>query len=154
MPTNYKEIAFEKAIEHHLLTVAGYTRADPDMFDRDHAIDPTILIPFIQETQPMEWEYLKNLQKDKAEQTLIDDLSKSLDAEHEGCLRENVYKNAMPYCEHEEQRSIVSSLDRETACIDNLNQKIRDSIDKLREYRTALISAAVTGKIDVRKEAA
>ena len=52
MPTNYKEIAFEKAIEHHLLTVAGYTRAGPDMFDRDHAIDPTILIPFIQETQP------------------------------------------------------------------------------------------------------
>ena len=27
-------------------------------------------------------------------------------------------------------------------------------IDKLREYRTALISAAVTGKIDVREEAA
>src|SRR3989304_969504 len=87
MPTNYKEIAFEKAIEHHLLTVAGYTRADPDMFDRDHAIDPTILIPFIQETQPMEWEYLKNLQKDKAEQTLIDDLCKALDSEHEGCLK-------------------------------------------------------------------
>jgi hypothetical protein len=26
------------------------------------------------------------------------------------------------------------------------------TIDKLREYRTALISAAVTGKIDVRQE--
>ena len=53
----------------------------------------------------------------------------------------------------EEQMQIASFLDRETACIDNLNQKIRDSIEKLCEYRTALIYAAVTGKIDVRKEA-
>ncbi|MCY4628952.1 MAG: type I restriction endonuclease subunit S, partial [Acidobacteria bacterium] len=30
----------------------------------------------------------------------------------------------------------------------------RQAIDHLNEYRTALISAAVTGKIDVRNEAA
>ena len=29
---------------------------------------------------------------------------------------------------------------------------VREAINKLREYRTALISAAVTGKIDVRGE--
>ena len=87
MPGQHTEKAFETAIEHHLLTVAGYTRADPDRFDRDHAVDPTILIPFIQETQPREWEYLKNLQKDKTEQTLIDDLCNALDSEHEGCLK-------------------------------------------------------------------
>jgi len=34
----------------------------------------------------------------------------------------------------------------------SLIQKIQDSITKLQEHRTALISAAVTGKIDVRKE--
>jgi len=32
--------------------------------------------------------------------------------------------------------------------------KVREGIEKLKEYRTALISAAVTGKIDVRGEAA
>ena len=32
--------------------------------------------------------------------------------------------------------------------------KVREAIEKLREYRTALISAAVTGKIDVREEVA
>ena len=32
--------------------------------------------------------------------------------------------------------------------------KVRQAIDHLKEYRTALISAAVTGKIDVRNEAA
>jgi len=41
-------------------------------------------------------------------------------------------------------------LDRETSKIDNLITKTRTSIDHLKEYRTALISAAVTGKIDVR----
>ena len=48
-----------------------------------------------------------------------------------------------------EQRTIVAFLDRETSRIDELNNKIQDSINKLREYRTALISAAVTGKIKV-----
>jgi len=30
--------------------------------------------------------------------------------------------------------------------------KIRDAIERLKEFRSALISAAVTGKIDVRDE--
>ncbi len=52
----------------------------------------------------------------------------------------------------DEQRSIAAFLDRKIARIDALIKKIEESIDKLREYRTALISAAVTGKIDVREE--
>ncbi|NLX25187.1 hypothetical protein [Syntrophorhabdus aromaticivorans] len=52
----------------------------------------------------------------------------------------------------EEQRSIVAFLDRETAWIDALVGKVEKSIELLRGYRIALISAAVTGKIDVRKE--
>ncbi len=53
-----------------------------------------------------------------------------------------------------EQQAIASYLDRETAKIDALIAKIREGIEKLKEYRTALISAAVTGKIDVRNEVA
>ena len=49
-----------------------------------------------------------------------------------------------------EQRAIAAFLDRETARIDALTAKVRDAIDRLKELRTALISAAVTGKIDVR----
>lgn len=52
----------------------------------------------------------------------------------------------------DEQASIVSFLDQETAKIDALIAKIQEGIDRLKEYRTALISAAVTGKIDVRGE--
>lgn len=49
-----------------------------------------------------------------------------------------------------EQNEIVSYLDRETSKIDMLVAKIGQAIDRLREYRMALISAAVTGKIDVQ----
>ena len=49
-----------------------------------------------------------------------------------------------------EQDLIVSFVRRETAKIDALIAKSDDAIELLHEYRTALISAAVTGKIDVR----
>ncbi len=48
-----------------------------------------------------------------------------------------------------EQRAIAEFLDRETARIDALVTKVREVIDRHKELRTALISAAVTGKIDV-----
>jgi type I restriction enzyme S subunit len=51
---------------------------------------------------------------------------------------------------HEEQVRIVEHLDRETAQIVELSAKAREMIDVLKERRQALISAAVTGKIDVR----
>jgi type I restriction enzyme S subunit len=53
---------------------------------------------------------------------------------------------------HVEQRAIAAFLDRETASIDALVAKVREAIERLKELRTALISAAVTGKIDVREE--
>ncbi len=50
-----------------------------------------------------------------------------------------------------EQQAIAAFLDRETAKIDTLSAKVQTAIERLKEYRTALISAAVTGKIDVRE---
>ncbi len=49
----------------------------------------------------------------------------------------------------DEQRAIAAYLDRETEKIDALVAKIREGIARLREYRGALIAAAVTGKINV-----
>jgi len=56
-----------------------------------------------------------------------------------------------PFPPVDEQCAIAETLDIETTKVDRLAEKIRGSIEKLREYRTALISAAVTGKIDVRE---
>ena len=50
----------------------------------------------------------------------------------------------------DEQISIVDFLDHETARIDALVAKIETAIERLQEHRTALVTAAVTGKIDVR----
>ena len=52
-----------------------------------------------------------------------------------------------------EQQAIAAFLDRETAKLDGLVVKVQEAIQRLRELRTALISAAVTGRIDVREEA-
>ena len=52
-----------------------------------------------------------------------------------------------------EQAGIVRFLDRKTAKIDALVAKVQEVIERLNEYRLALIYAAVTGNIDVREEA-
>ncbi len=50
----------------------------------------------------------------------------------------------------EEQKEIINYLDKETAKIDLMLEKAQTAIRLLQEYRAALITAAVTGKIDVR----
>jgi type I restriction enzyme, S subunit len=50
-----------------------------------------------------------------------------------------------------EQRAIADYLDRETKRIDHIIARVEAALEKLTEYRTALITAAVTGKIDVRE---
>jgi len=56
----------------------------------------------------------------------------------------------IPVPDINEQQAIVDYLDQETSRIDNLVSKINQAIERLHEYRSALITAAVTGKIDVR----
>ena len=50
-----------------------------------------------------------------------------------------------------EQEAIVTFLDKKTEQIDKLIGSVELAIERLQEYRAALINAAVTGKIDVRK---
>ena len=51
-----------------------------------------------------------------------------------------------------EQTAIADYLDEQTAHIDRLSQKVEQAIGRLKEYRTALITQAVTGKIKVITE--
>lgn len=67
---------------------------------------------------------------------------------------ENFVQVPLPVVPELEQRAIAAFLDRETARIDALVSKVHEAIDRLKELRTALISAAVTGKIDVREAVA
>lgn len=50
----------------------------------------------------------------------------------------------------QEQGAILAFIDAETSKLDNLRAEAERAIDLLKERRSALIAAAVTGKIDVR----
>ena len=60
----------------------------------------------------------------------------------------------MPLPPKSEQHRLLESVRFEASRLGNLVAKIHQAIDHLKEFRTALISAAVTGKIDVREQAA
>ncbi|HEY0719915.1 MAG TPA: restriction endonuclease subunit S [Gammaproteobacteria bacterium] len=52
----------------------------------------------------------------------------------------------------DEQEQIVSALNADLQKLENLEIETVSSVELLKEHRTALISAAVTGKIDVREQ--
>ena len=58
----------------------------------------------------------------------------------------------IPFPLHQEQKHIVDFLDHKTRQIDELRSNEEQTIKLLKEYRQSLISAVVTGKIDVRNE--
>ncbi|MBE7457167.1 MAG: type I restriction endonuclease subunit R [Planctomycetia bacterium] len=82
MPVDHRERAFESAIEDCLLTRGGYAKADPDNFDRERAIDPTVFIPFVKATQPEVWQALEKLHGSNTEAVILDDLTKALDGQN------------------------------------------------------------------------
>ena len=78
----------------------------------------------------------------------------SQSAAQPGLAVETIATIPVPAPPIEEQRAIIAFLDQETVKIDTLVAKVRGVIDRIKELRAALISAAVTGKIDIRGEAA
>ncbi len=67
---------------------------------------------------------------------------------------EQLRKYRFPKPPVSEQRAIAQHLEAESAKFDTLTTEAQHAIDLLQERRTALISAAVTGQIDVRAVAA
>ncbi len=62
----------------------------------------------------------------------------------------HIYSWMVPVPPLNDQTAIVNALDAETTRIDALIAEGQKAVDLLKERRSALISAAVTGKIDVR----
>lgn len=68
-------------------------------------------------------------------------------------LNSNTQKNIFsPLPPLIEQAEIADYLDKETAKLDRLCETVNQTIGRLKEYRTALITQAVTGKIKVTDE--
>jgi type I restriction enzyme R subunit len=76
---DYREIKFEEAIEHHLIH-HGYTKADSKNFDRSLALDPTVLLPFVRETQPAKWKVIADYHAKNAETVFLEEVTRAMDA--------------------------------------------------------------------------
>jgi len=68
-------------------------------------------------------------------------------------LRRPMFQNFLvAFGSKDEQLSIINFIEMEESRINSITEKIIDEIRLLTEYKTALISEAVTGKVDVRNE--
>ena len=74
----HKELNFEDAIEEVLINEGGYTKGNPDDYDRDRALFPKDIIAFVQQTQPKFWDRFAQMNQGKAEEILLDSLVKEL----------------------------------------------------------------------------
>jgi len=101
-----------------------------------------------------------NLQKEVSQQLLyfyLSSLTENLrDRIKQGSGQPNLNTDivkaiAAPIPPEDETDVLVKYLNHETAKIDRMMEKVEAAIEKLQEYRTARISAAVTGKIVVRE---
>jgi len=86
MTANHREIAFEAAIERHLLEQGGYEHGDARSFDTTRALFPTEVLAFVQMTQPKEWGVLTRLLGDGTSAQVLDDLGRALASPAMGAL--------------------------------------------------------------------
>lgn len=84
-----------------------------------------------------------DLTKDQLEQMMIGSTFRRVNVQQIGSL-------SVRWPSFEEQRSIADVLDLESRSMRHAVDAVTSAIERLQEYRTALITAAVTGKIDVR----
>lgn len=68
----------------------------------------------------------------------------------EGLNFENLKNFQITHISINEQTEIVNFIEAKTAKIDKLVAEITQQIEKLKEYKTSVISEAVTGKVDLR----
>lgn len=82
---NHTEARLEDAIVHHLTTQGGYALLDYSQgaaagrFDKARALDPALVLGFIQATQAKLWESLQAIHKGETEKIVLDHLVKELE---------------------------------------------------------------------------
>lgn len=81
----------------------------------------------------------------------LDDVSQ--DSAVPGLSRDDAYAKYLPHPPLAEQAAIARFLDSKTELVEDTISNAESCIERLYEFRIAMISAAVTGKIDVRDAA-
>jgi type I restriction enzyme, R subunit len=73
-----KELHFEDAIEHHLMSAGGWAKGNAADFDRQTALVAKDLFAFIEATQPETWKDLRKHHQAGLESAVLDVLGKGL----------------------------------------------------------------------------
>jgi type I restriction enzyme, R subunit len=79
MPSQTTEQAFENAIIYHLSNSGGYQLGDPANFSKDLALDKTVLLQFVQASQPQAWQKLSEIHGLTVESKFIQRLYQELE---------------------------------------------------------------------------
>lgn len=77
----------------------------------------------------------------------LDEVSK--DSAVPGLSREEAYSHFLPLPSYSVQEAVVEFLDKKTAEIEEIQAKIEDAIECLKEYRMAIITNTVTGRVKI-----
>jgi len=99
-------------------------------------------------------EFMHNLLRSNACQWQFQVRSKGIWRSRLSITDEAFFDMSLPLPPFEEQRTIAATIRKQTANVDMAIESVLQEIALLREYRTRLISDVVTGKLDVRDEAA
>ena len=65
------EKAFEESIEQSLIDHGGYVKGYPNNFNRDIALDSTVLFQFIKDTQKKTWDSLVTIHGAEVEKKFL-----------------------------------------------------------------------------------
>lgn len=79
MAITTKEITFENEIEYSLIETGGYIKGESSNYNREFAIDTTLLFRFLKSSQPKEWDKLVNKHGTLVEENFLKKLHKDLD---------------------------------------------------------------------------
>ncbi|WP_181307543.1 type I restriction endonuclease subunit R [Rufibacter sp. XAAS-G3-1] len=75
----HTEQTYEEAIEDYLIEQGGYIKGDRHSFNKDLALDETVVFSFLQSTQPKAWANLSQIHGAEMEKKLLNRLSKELE---------------------------------------------------------------------------
>jgi type I restriction enzyme S subunit len=99
-------------------------------------------------------EFMHNLLRSNASQWQFQVRSKGIWRSRLSITDEAFFDMPLPLPPLEEQQTIAAAIREKTANVDRAIDSVLNEIALLKEYRTRLISDVVTGKLDVRNEAA
>ncbi len=80
MPIQTKEITFENEIEYALIENGGYIKGNSKDYNREYALDTTLLFRFLKDSQPKEWKKLEQKYGSHAKANFLKRLNKELDS--------------------------------------------------------------------------